>query len=82
MLGQGPDAEAGKQPEGQVKACYQRLRDKPAKPARGNGKLREDPPGLIGGARSQAFRESSDFLCREAVKKEMRDDQVVARSTR
>ena len=76
VQGQAPDAEAGQKPEGEVKACYQGICDQPAKPAFGNGELRDHPPGLTAGVGAQTFCESGDFLCGETVEKEVGDDQI------
>ena len=75
--GQAPHMEAGEHVEAEIENLDEGPRHEPPEPVFGNGELRDDPLCLSRCAGAQAVCESRDFVGREAVEKEVRDDQVV-----
>src|ERR1700733_8958938 len=71
--------EAGEHVEAEIENLDEGPRHEPPEPAFGNGELRDDPLCLSRCAGAQAVCESRDFVRREAVEKEVGDDQVVVR---
>jgi hypothetical protein len=82
IVGEAAGFEAGQKSERLVEECNQRPGYDWAKPAGGNGELRQNPDRSGTHVEPQSSGQGGDLACGQAIEKEMGCDEVIVRHRR